>query len=47
MKNIINVAVIGCGNIGTSEHIPAYMAGEHARIRYFCDIRPERADGRF
>ncbi len=45
MKDVINVAVIGCGNIGTSAHIPAYLAGEHAAIRYFCDIRPERADG--
>ncbi len=44
MKNKINVAVIGCGCIATSAHIPAYMASEHAEIKYFCDIIPERAD---
>ncbi|MCR5042369.1 MAG: Gfo/Idh/MocA family oxidoreductase [Clostridia bacterium] len=44
MKDKIRVAVIGCGNIATSAHIPAYMASENAEIAYFCDIRPERAD---
>ncbi len=44
MKNKINVAVIGCGNIANGAHIPAYMASEHANIKYFCDIIPERAD---
>ena len=44
MKEKINVAVIGCGNIATSAHIPSYMASEHAEIKYFCDIIPERAD---
>lgn len=38
------VAVIGCGNIATSAHIPAYTAaGSRAQIVYFCDILPERA----
>lgn len=44
MKDIINVAVIGCGNIANGAHIPAYIASPHARIKYFCDIIPERAD---
>lgn len=44
MKDKINVAVIGCGNIATSAHIPAYLASEYAQIKYFCDIIPERAD---
>ena len=44
MKDKINIAVIGCGNIANSAHIPAYMASPHAEIRYFCDIIPERAD---
>lgn len=44
MKDKINVAVIGCGNIANSAHIPAYIASEHAEIKYFCDIIPERAD---
>ena len=44
MKDKINVAVIGCGCIATSAHIPAYMKSEHAQIKYFCDIIPEKAD---
>lgn len=44
MKDIIKIAVIGCGNIATSAHIPAYMESEHAEIKYFCDIIPERAE---
>lgn len=37
------VAVIGCGTIGTSEHIPAYIKNEKSEIKYFCDIIPEKA----
>lgn len=37
------MAVIGCGTIANSAHIPAYMANEEAQIKYFCDIIPERA----
>ena len=44
MKDIINVAVIGCGNIANSAHIPAYIESPHAKVKYFCDIIPERAD---
>jgi len=39
----LNVAVIGCGAIGTSAHIPSYMANQECEIKYFCDIIPERA----
>lgn len=38
------VAVIGCGTIGTSQHIPAYMKNDKAEIKYFCDIIPEKAE---
>ncbi|NLA76976.1 MAG: Gfo/Idh/MocA family oxidoreductase [Clostridiales bacterium] len=44
MKDKVKIAVIGCGSIATSAHIPAYMASERAEIKYFCDIIPERAD---
>lgn len=37
------VAVIGCGTIATSQHIPAYMKNEKAEIKYFCDIIPSKA----
>lgn len=41
----IKVAVIGCGNIGRSGHIPAYIsAGDECEIKYFCDIIPEKAE---
>lgn len=39
----LKVAVIGCGNIANSAHIPAYMKNPNAEIKYFCDIIPERA----
>ena len=39
----MKVAVIGCGNIANSAHIPAYMKNETVEIKYFCDIVPERA----
>lgn len=38
-----NVAIIGCGTIANSAHIPSYTASEYANIKYFCDIIPERA----
>ena len=37
----INVAVIGCGTIANSAHIPSYMNNEKVNIKYFCDIIPE------
>lgn len=44
MKEKLVVAVIGCGNIANSAHIPAYLAAPNCEIKYFCDIIPERAD---
>lgn len=40
----IYVAVIGCGTIANSAHIPSYMKNDKVEILYFCDIIPERAD---
>ena len=39
----MKVAVIGCGTIAHSAHIPAYMKNEKVEIKYFCDSKPERA----
>jgi predicted dehydrogenase len=40
----IKVAVIGCGTIAKTAHIPAYMKNDKAEIKYFCDIILERAE---
>lgn len=42
----IKVAVIGCGNIATHAHIPAYTKNENVEIKYFCDIIRERAEAK-
>ncbi len=44
MNSKIQVAIIGCGTIANSAHIPAYLNCPDAEIKYFCDIIPERAD---
>lgn len=38
------IAIIGCGTIANSAHIPAYLKNDGCEIKYFCDIIPERAD---
>lgn len=43
MDEKISLAVIGCGTIANNAHIPAYMANPKVSIKYFCDIREERA----
>jgi len=40
----MKVAVIGCGTIANSAHIPSYMENKKAEIKYFCDIIKERAE---
>ncbi len=40
----MKVAIIGCGTIANSAHIPSYMNCPDAEIKYFCDIIPERAE---
>ncbi len=40
----IKVAIIGCGNIANSSHIPSYLKNDEAEIKYFCDIIPEKAE---
>ncbi|MBQ3223758.1 MAG: Gfo/Idh/MocA family oxidoreductase [Clostridia bacterium] len=44
MSEKIKVAIIGCGTIATSAHMPGYKANaDIAEVKYFCDIIPERA----
>jgi len=40
----IKVAVIGCGMIARTQHIPAYDKNPGAEIKYLVDIIPERAE---
>jgi predicted dehydrogenase len=42
--NKIKVAVIGCGTIANTAHIPAYIANPNAEIKYFCDINLQQAE---
>ena len=44
MAEKIKVAVIGCGTIANSSHIPNYLKNPDVEIKYFCDIIPEKAD---
>lgn len=44
MKEKINVAVIGCGTIANSAHIPSYLKCGDVNIKYFCDIILEKAE---
>ncbi len=41
MKHVI--AIIGCGRIATSAHLPAFSKMEDVRIKYACDLIPEKA----
>jgi len=43
MAKKIKVAVIGCGTIANSAHIPSYLKCDNAEIKYLCDILPEKA----
>ena len=38
------VAVIGCGRIAKNAHFPALNAFEDVRIKYACDLLPEKAE---
>ena len=38
------VALIGCGGIAESKHIPSLLALDNVEIKAFCDIIPERAE---
>ena len=41
---MVKIAVIGCGSIANSAHIPAYKKHPGAELTWFCDILPERAE---
>ncbi len=40
----MKIAIIGCGTIANSAHIPAYIANGTVEIKYFCDIIKSRAE---
>ncbi len=43
MKTTI-VAIIGCGRIAKNAHLPALSKMDNVRIKYACDILPEKAE---
>lgn len=40
----MKIAVIGCGTIANSAHIPSYMNNKEVEIKYFCDIILSKAE---
>ena len=40
----MKIAIIGCGTIANSAHIPSYMNNPEAEIKYFCDILLHKAE---
>lgn len=38
------IAIIGCGTIANSAHIPSYMNNKEVEIKYFCDIILSKAE---
>ncbi len=42
-KRVLKVAIIGCGGIGTSKHMPSLAKIPEVEMTAFCDIIPERA----
>ena len=40
----VTIAIIGCGRIAQNAHLPALTKMEDVRIKYACDIIPEKAE---
>ena len=38
----MKIAVIGCGRIAYNAHFPAFAKMDNIRIKYACDILPEK-----
>ena len=38
------IAIIGCGRIAQNAHFPALTTLENVRIKYACDLIPEKAE---
>lgn len=43
MKDILNVALIGCGWIGEDKHVPSILATEDVKLVALCDKKIEKA----
>ncbi len=44
MKKKQVIAVVGCGRIARLAHLPAFSQMDNVRIKYACDILPEKAE---
>ena len=42
--SIVTVAVIGCGRIAQNAHFPSLAKMQNVRVKYACDIIPEKAE---
>ena len=42
--NKYTIAVIGCGRISNNAHFPALSGMDNVRIKYACDLIPEKAE---
>ena len=40
----MKIGIIGCGTIANNAHIPSYLNNPKAEIKYFCDIKIDRAE---
>ena len=38
------IAVIGCGRIARNAHLPAFSQMDNVRVKYACDVLPEKAE---
>lgn len=43
MKQYV-IAIVGCGRIANNAHLPALSANPEVRIKYLCDLIPEKAE---
>ena len=41
---MVTVAIIGCGRIANAAHLPPLSKMDDVRIKYACDIIPEKAE---
>lgn len=46
MQEKICIAVVGCGRIAANAHFPAFQRMGNVRVKYACDVLPEKAENK-